>query len=88
MATTGVAIGKIELQRRKNLPIPNGWALDKACNVTTDASEAFEAGLLLPLGGLEITSGYKGMNASTCVSLHEINQQIYCLFIFPTKAMA
>lgn len=60
MATTTVAIGKIELQRRKQLPIPLGWALDRNGNVTTDASMAFDAGLLLPLGGLEVTSGYKG----------------------------
>lgn len=60
MATSTVAIGKIELQRRKQLPIPQGWALDKNGNMTTDASQAFDAGLLLPLGGLELTSGYKG----------------------------
>lgn len=60
MATTTVAIGKIEIQRRKQMPIPSGWALDKNCNITTDASEAFDASLLLPLGGMEVTSGYKG----------------------------
>lgn len=60
MATTAVAIGKIELQMRKEQPIPEGWALGKDGNVTTDAKEAFESGLLLPLGGLEVTSGYKG----------------------------
>lgn len=60
MATTAVAIGKIELQKRKDLPIPAGWALDKEGKVTTDATKAFDASLLLPLGGLEQTSGYKG----------------------------
>lgn len=60
MATTAVAIGKIELQVRKEQPIPEGWALGKDGNVTTDAKEGFDAGLLLPLGGLEVTSGYKG----------------------------
>lgn len=62
MATTAVAIGKIELQVRKEQPIPEGWALGRDCKITTDAREAFEAGLLLPLGGLEVTSGYKGLN--------------------------
>lgn len=60
MATTAVAIGKIEIQRRKHLPIPSGWALDKAGDITTDAEEAFTTGMLLPLGGMEVTSGYKG----------------------------
>lgn len=63
-----VAIGKIELQRRKKLPIPSGWALDNDGNVTTDAAAAFDAGKLLPLGGDEKTSSYKGF----------ITNQIYC----------
>lgn len=61
MASTTVAIGKIEVQRRKEEPIPLGWALDKNGNQTTDAAEAFDASLLLPLGGVEVTSGYKGI---------------------------
>lgn len=64
MATTAVAIGKIELQKRKKMPIPSGWALDKTNNVTTDAEEAFSTKLLLPLGGTELTSGYKGLSSS------------------------
>lgn len=48
------------MQKRKNLPIPDGWALDADGNVTTDATKAFEAGKLLPLGGDEKTSSYKG----------------------------
>lgn len=63
MATTAVALGKIEFQIRKEQPIPQGWALGKDGTVTTDASEAFDAGLLLPLGGLEVTSGYKGLHS-------------------------
>lgn len=61
MATTAVALGKIELQVRKEQPIPEGWALGRDGKVTTDAREAFDAGLLSPLGGSELTSGYKGM---------------------------
>lgn len=60
MATTAVAVGKIEVQVRKEEPIPEGWALGKDGNITTDAKEAFDTGLVLPLGGLEVTSGYKG----------------------------
>lgn len=60
MATTAVAIGKIEVQRRKDQPIPSGWALGKDGEITTDSHEAFDASMLLPLGGMEVTSGYKG----------------------------
>lgn len=51
---------KINIQLRKEEPIPEGWAFGEDGNVTTDAREGFETGLLLPLGGLEMTSGYKG----------------------------
>lgn len=61
MATTAVAMGKIEMQRRKEQPIPSGWALGRDGNVTTDSEDAFQANSLLPLGGLELTSGYKGI---------------------------
>ncbi|CAL8116335.1 unnamed protein product [Orchesella dallaii] len=60
MATTAVAVGKVEVQRRKGEPIPNGWALDKDGKVTENATEAMQAGSLMPLGGAEINSGYKG----------------------------
>lgn len=59
MATTTVALGKIEVQNRKEEPIPAGWATDAAGKVTTDAAAALD-GTLLPLGGTELTSGYKG----------------------------
>lgn len=60
MATTVVATGKVEVQRRKQQPIPVGWALDENGIVTTDANEAFKVQKMLPLGGTEMTSGYKG----------------------------
>jgi LDH2 family malate/lactate/ureidoglycolate dehydrogenase len=60
MATTAVAIGKIEVQRRKGEPITEGWAQDPQGQSTTDADLAFKTKCLMPLGGPEITSGYKG----------------------------
>lgn len=60
MATTVVATGKIEIQRRKHQPIPEGWALDDNGVMTTDANVAFAAQKSMPLGGSETTSGYKG----------------------------
>nr|CAD7442095.1 unnamed protein product [Timema bartmani] len=60
MATTAVAVGKIEVQRRKKESIPENWALGPDGRVTTDTDVAFNTGCLLPLGGVEQTSGYKG----------------------------
>lgn len=69
MATTAVAVGKIELQRRKGEPIPAGWAQGTDGQVTTDADVAFNASCLMPLGGGEITSGYKGYGLGAMVEL-------------------
>ncbi|KAL7046887.1 hypothetical protein ACKWTF_002730 [Chironomus riparius] len=69
MATTAVAVGKIEIQRRKGEPIPHGWAHDSKGNLTTDASVAFESACLAPLGGSEITSGYKGYGLGAMIEV-------------------
>ncbi|XP_058838917.1 uncharacterized oxidoreductase YjmC isoform X2 [Topomyia yanbarensis] len=69
MATTAVAVGKIEMQRRKGEPIPVGWAQDPTGHPTTDANVAFDTGCLMPLGGTELTSGYKGYGLSTMVEV-------------------
>ncbi|CAG9795564.1 unnamed protein product, partial [Diatraea saccharalis] len=60
MATTTVAVGKIEMQVHKEEPIPEGWALGPDGRSTTDAELALKTQRLLPLGGFEQTSGYKG----------------------------
>lgn len=69
MATTAVAVGKIEIQRRKGEPIPEGWAQDPSGHPTTDANVAFDTGCLMPLGGSELTSGYKGYGLAAMVEL-------------------
>lgn len=48
-AFSGSSHGKIRIHEQKGLPIPAGWALDKAGHPTTDAAAALE-GLLLPIG--------------------------------------
>lgn len=50
MATSVVARGKIRRAAASGEPIPEGWALDKDGNPTTDAKRAYE-GVVLPLGG-------------------------------------
>ncbi|XP_023303266.2 uncharacterized oxidoreductase YjmC-like [Lucilia cuprina] len=69
MATTAVALGKVEIQRRKGESLPHGWALDTHGNETTDAEVAFQAGCLMPLGGAEINSGYKGYGLAALVDI-------------------
>lgn len=66
MSTSTVAYGKIEIAQRANKPIPNGWAIDKAGNPTTDP---FSFGAFLPLGGLRETSGHKGYGLGLMVDL-------------------
>ncbi|WP_080872924.1 Ldh family oxidoreductase [Oceanobacillus timonensis] len=49
MATSNVARGKINLAVKNNQNIPEGWAITKDGEQTTDAAEALK-GFLLPLG--------------------------------------
>lgn len=66
MSTSTVAWGKIEIARRAGLPIPEGWAVDKTGQPTTDP---FEVGGLTPLGGDRATSGHKGFGLSVMVDV-------------------
>lgn len=69
MATTAVALGKIEIQRRKNEPMPAGWAQGPDGNITTDPEVGFNTMCLMPLGGAAITSGYKGYGLAAVVDI-------------------
>ncbi|KAK4301637.1 hypothetical protein Pmani_026224 [Petrolisthes manimaculis] len=68
MATCVVAVGKIEVERRKEKPIPEGWAIDKEGQPTTNAAEGM-SGALMPLGGPELHSGYKGYGLGMLVEI-------------------
>lgn len=63
-ATTAVAWGKVEIMRRKQEPMPIGWAVNEEGASTTDP---FAARALLPLGGERETSGQKGYGLSLLV---------------------
>ncbi|KAJ8717397.1 hypothetical protein PYW08_005796 [Mythimna loreyi] len=69
MATTSVSMGKIECQFNKEEPLPPGWALGPDGKPTTDPKAALTAGKLMPLGGEERTSGYKGYALSAMVEM-------------------
>ncbi|MCZ4351092.1 Ldh family oxidoreductase [Roseovarius aestuarii] len=52
-STTAIAMGKITMAKAAGMPIPEGWAVDKDGQPTTDPSAALE-------GSLVSSGGYKG----------------------------
>jgi len=64
MATSAVAAGKLGVARARNMPIPEGWVLDKDGHPTTNANDYYDGGVMLPLGGPE---GHKGYGLSFAV---------------------
>ena len=71
MATSAVAYGKIQLYEKKKEEIPIGWGIDEEGRVTTDPSKIKPGGhgALLPLGGMDITAGYKGYGLALVVEI-------------------
>ena len=69
MATTTVAIGKVEAYARKGQALPMGWAVDRNGNPTSDPNAVLKGGALLPLGGTAENSGYKGYGLSAMVDV-------------------
>lgn len=51
------------------MPIPEGWALNNEGQVETDPDVAYKASKLMPLGGNEINSGYKGYGLGMLVEI-------------------
>jgi LDH2 family malate/lactate/ureidoglycolate dehydrogenase len=66
MCTGVVAHGKLEIAKRNNKPIPEGWALDDDGNPATDPEKA--AGIL-PLGGTPQLGAYKGFGLTVLVDI-------------------
>lgn len=60
MATTTVANGKLEVLQRSGKDAPEGWAVDKNGNSTTDPFILKKGGSMLPLGGDRRHGGHKG----------------------------
>lgn len=76
MATSTVALGKLEIADQVNKSIPSGWAVDargEPMNDPTRAMELFrarEGGGLLPLGGAgDEMGGYKGFGLALWVDI-------------------
>jgi LDH2 family malate/lactate/ureidoglycolate dehydrogenase len=62
LATSTVARGNIIAAQKKGTPIPNGWALDREGQPTTDASEAL-------LGTVLTMAGHKGYALALMVEM-------------------
>lgn len=68
-ATTTVPKGKLEVYKRKGLPLKEGWAIDENGHATTDPDAALR-GALLPLGGFGTDhSGHKGYGLGLLVDI-------------------
>ena len=63
-ATSASAYGKIEIAKRREEPMPDGWAIDVDGNPTTDPDGMIEGGAQLPLGSTREMGGHKG----TCLA--------------------
>ncbi len=68
-ATTTVPKGKLEVYKRKGLPLKDGWAIDENGHMTDDPDAALR-GALLPLGGFGTdNSGHKGYGLGLLVDI-------------------
>ncbi|KAK1789621.1 hypothetical protein P4O66_015529, partial [Electrophorus voltai] len=55
MATSAVALGKVEIHERNGVSIPEGWGCDSGGRVSTEPKAVLSGGGLVPLGGNETT---------------------------------
>ncbi|XP_018620796.1 uncharacterized protein LOC108942142 [Scleropages formosus] len=69
MATSAVALGKVELHHRRGDVIPEGWGCDSQGRLSTDPAEVLSGGGLVPIGGCEITGGHKGFGLGLMVEV-------------------
>ncbi|XP_041965033.1 uncharacterized oxidoreductase YjmC-like [Alosa sapidissima] len=69
MATSAVALGKVELHDRNGTSIPEGWGCDSEGKLSTDPSKVLQGGGLVPIGGCETTGGYKGFGLGMMVEV-------------------
>ena len=68
MATSTVPLGRIEVAARRGETLMAGWAIDEEGRPAV-TPEAALRGALQPLGGVEVTAGYKGYGLGLAVDL-------------------
>ena len=71
MATSPVAVGKVNIARRAGKPLPEGWALTAQGRPERDAAAAFDATpkRLTPLGGSRDLGSHKGYGLAMMVEI-------------------
>ena len=69
MATSVVAVGKLEVAASRGQSIPEGWAIDSAGSPTTDPIGFFRGGAMLPLGGTPTLGSYKGFGLAVAIDI-------------------
>ncbi len=69
LATSAAAYGKIEIAKRKGLPVPKGWIINNKGEMTTDPNDMINGGALLPLGSERDLGGHKGYALSAMVDI-------------------
>jgi len=69
LATSAAAYGKIEIARRKNLPVPKGWIIDKEGTMTTSPDDMINGGALLRWVSDRELGGHKGYALSAMVDI-------------------
>ncbi len=71
MATSTVAVGKLDIARRTGKPLPEGWALTPEGQPQTDAQAAFNARprRMTPLGGDRERGSHKGYGLAVMVDI-------------------
>jgi LDH2 family malate/lactate/ureidoglycolate dehydrogenase len=58
MATSAVAVGKLNVARSRHQEIPLGWIVDKDGNNSTDPNAYYDGGAILALGGDQAHKGF------------------------------
>ena len=70
MSTSTVTIGRITLHEKMGEPIPLGWGIDSTGDTTDDPRKILRSGgALLPLGGTDMMSGFKGYGLGVLVDI-------------------
>jgi len=69
MASSSCAYGKVEMAKRRELPVPKHWVIDGEGNPTQDPNKMINGGALLPLGSTRELGGHKGFCLATMVDV-------------------
>ncbi len=69
LATSAAAYGKIEIAKRKKVPVPKGWIVDKEGTMSTNPEDMINGGAILPLGSDRELGGHKGYALSAMVDI-------------------